>query len=100
MGVIHPDTAQSLNNLAEFYRIQGRYEEAEPLSQRALAIREAQLSVNHPLAASSNDLPYIFRRGASSHPTDPRELHNPTSRSAHQRRHRNPASPPCLTRAG
>ena len=37
---IHPNTAQSLNNLAELYRAQGKYAQAEPLMQRALAIRE------------------------------------------------------------
>jgi tetratricopeptide (TPR) repeat protein len=33
--------AESLNNLAELYRAQGRYTEAEPLYRRALAIQEA-----------------------------------------------------------
>ncbi len=41
----HPDVAQSLNNLAELYRVQGRYAEAEPLYQRALAIREKALGM-------------------------------------------------------
>ena len=31
LGPDHPDTAQSLNNLAELYDTQGRYDEAEPL---------------------------------------------------------------------
>ncbi len=31
----HPDVAQSLNNLAELYRAQGKYGEAEPLCKRA-----------------------------------------------------------------
>ena len=35
---IIPDVAISLNNLAELYRTQGRYAEAEPLYQRSLAI--------------------------------------------------------------
>ncbi len=29
LGAAHPDVAQSLNNLAELYRAQGRYEEAD-----------------------------------------------------------------------
>ncbi|MBD2115168.1 MULTISPECIES: tetratricopeptide repeat protein [Cyanophyceae] len=53
LGPDHPDTATSLNNLAELYRLLGRYEEAEPLYQRALAIREAQLGPNHPNTATS-----------------------------------------------
>src|SRR5262249_39362712 len=33
-GVVHPDTATSLNNLAELYDDLGKYEEAESLYQR------------------------------------------------------------------
>ena len=40
-------TAQSLNNLANLYQDQGLYGRAEPLYQRALAIREAALGKNH-----------------------------------------------------
>ena len=40
LGKDHADVAQSCNNLAELYRVLGRYDEAEPLHQRALAIRE------------------------------------------------------------
>jgi tetratricopeptide (TPR) repeat protein len=36
----HPDTATTLNHLALLYQDQGRDEEAEPLLQRARAIRE------------------------------------------------------------
>jgi tetratricopeptide (TPR) repeat protein len=38
LGRDHPDVAQSLNNLAELYRFQGRYADAEPLYRRSLAI--------------------------------------------------------------
>ena len=34
----HPAAATLLNNLAELYRVQGRYAEAESLHRRALAI--------------------------------------------------------------
>ena len=37
-----------LNNLAGLYRAQGRYEEAEPLYRRALAIAEKALGPEHP----------------------------------------------------
>src|SRR5262249_18473979 len=36
LGPEHPDTANSLNNLAALYYSQGRYAEAEPLYRRAL----------------------------------------------------------------
>ena len=36
-GVNHPVTASSLNSLARLYENQGKYNEAEPLYQRALA---------------------------------------------------------------
>ena len=48
MGADHPNTAGCLNNPAELYRKWGRYEEAEPLYQRALAIRERVLGAEHP----------------------------------------------------
>jgi tetratricopeptide (TPR) repeat protein len=40
--------ANSLNGLAELYRTEGRYAEAEPLYQRALAIFKAKLPAGHP----------------------------------------------------
>jgi len=48
LGPGHPDTALSLNNLAELFRSQGAYAKAEPLYIRALAIREKALGSNHP----------------------------------------------------
>ncbi len=42
----------SLNNLAELYRAQGKYAEAEPLYKRALAIREKALGPEHPHVAN------------------------------------------------
>jgi tetratricopeptide (TPR) repeat protein len=44
----HPDVAQSLNNLAELYRSQGRYPEAEPLYLEALDLYKRLLGDNHP----------------------------------------------------
>src|SRR3712207_8731720 len=41
--------AISLHNLASLYHTQGRYEEAAPLLQRALAICEQALGAEHPL---------------------------------------------------
>jgi CHAT domain-containing protein len=45
--------ANSLNNLAALYDIQGNYGAAEPLYQRALRIREAALGRDHPSVATS-----------------------------------------------
>src|SRR5258708_1655084 len=51
----------SLNNLAELYQSQGAYEQALPLSQRALAIRERVLGPQHPDTAQSlNNLAALY----------------------------------------
>jgi tetratricopeptide (TPR) repeat protein len=61
LGSEHPDTAQSLNNLASLYDDQGKYDEAEPLYKQALAIREKALSSEHPDTASSmNNLAWLY----------------------------------------
>ena len=46
LGPDHPDVAASLNNLAELYRAQGKYADAEPLYQRALVIRAKRTEQN------------------------------------------------------
>ena len=57
----HPRTATSLNNLALLYEAQGKYEQAEPLLQRALAIWEQQLGPEHPDTATSlNNLALLY----------------------------------------
>ncbi len=48
LGDNHPHVATSLNNLAELYRSQGRYTEAEPLYSEALQICEQSLGIAHP----------------------------------------------------
>ena len=50
---MHPDVATSLNNLALLYYTQGQYAQAEPLYQRALAIREQTLAPMHPDVGTS-----------------------------------------------
>ena len=47
-GPQDPRLATSLNNMAELYRAQGKYAEAEPLYKRSLAIREKTLGPEHP----------------------------------------------------
>ena len=59
--VDHPDMATSLNNLAMLYNKQGKYDEAEPLYQRALAINEKVLGPDHPDTATSlNNLAALY----------------------------------------
>ncbi len=54
--------ATSLNNLAALYHAQGRYAEAEPLYNRALAILEKALGPGHPLVATSlNNLAELYK---------------------------------------
>ena len=50
-GPEHPNVATSLNNLAALYKAKGQFADAEPLYQRALAIREKVLGPDHPIVA-------------------------------------------------
>ncbi|MBI2265218.1 MAG: CHAT domain-containing protein [Armatimonadetes bacterium] len=60
-GPDHPNTATSLNNLAELYRILGKYAEAEPLYKRALEISERSPGAgNTDLATSLNNLALLY----------------------------------------
>ena len=57
---IHP-TATTLDNLANLYKNQGKDEEALPLYQRALAIREKALGPEHPETARTlNNLANLY----------------------------------------
>ena len=63
LGPEHPDTATSLNNLAEVLREQGRYAEAEPLYRRAITIFEKALGPEHPDTTSSlNNLALLLKQ--------------------------------------
>ena len=56
-----PRLAQSLNNLALIYEVQGQYAKAEPLYQRSLANLERVLGPWHPnVAKSLNNLAALF----------------------------------------
>lgn len=62
LGPEHPDTAASLNNLAEVLQDQGALAEARPLYERALAICEKQLGPEHPHTATSlNNLALLLQ---------------------------------------
>ena len=62
VGPEHPDVAASLNNLAVLYDDQGKYAQAEPLYQRALAIVEKALGPEHPHVATSLETYAIMLR--------------------------------------
>ncbi len=60
-GEQDPRLAANLNNLAALYNAQGRYVQAEPLFQRALAIVEKALGPEHPhVATSLNNLAALY----------------------------------------
>jgi tetratricopeptide (TPR) repeat protein len=56
-----PEAALLLNQAGYYLKERGRYREAEPLYQRALAIREQQLGAQHPDTATSlNNLAALY----------------------------------------
>jgi tetratricopeptide (TPR) repeat protein len=60
-GPDHPKVAASLNQLADSYGALARYAQAEPLFQRALAIREKALGPDHrDVATSLNNLAALY----------------------------------------
>jgi CHAT domain-containing protein len=62
LGPDHPNVAMSLNSLAELYRSQGRYTDAEPLYQRSLDILEGALSRDHPdVGTALNNLAALYQ---------------------------------------
>jgi tetratricopeptide (TPR) repeat protein len=48
LGKDHPDTLQSMNNLAESLRQQGKYAEAEAIHWQTLQLKEIVLGKDHP----------------------------------------------------
>lgn len=61
LGADHPDTATSLNNLAELYLTQGYYSEAESLLIRSLQVLEEQVESDHPyISAILNNLANLY----------------------------------------
>jgi CHAT domain-containing protein len=62
LGPEHPETAVSLNNLANLFEAMGDYAKAEPLFEHALAIREKALGPEHPDTAQSlNNLAVLYQ---------------------------------------
>ena len=61
LGPDHPSVELALNDLAELYKEQGRYAEADPLYRRALATWKEALGPNHPdVAQSLNNLAGLY----------------------------------------
>ena len=59
----HPTVAVTLNGLANVYRDEGRYAEAEPMYRRALSIRESMLeSQDLYTVETSTDLAKMLRQ--------------------------------------
>ena len=76
--------AASLNNLAAIFDAQGKYAEAEPLHQRALAIREKALGSEHPdVAQSLNNLAEVY--GAQARYAEAEPLHKRALASGRRR---------------
>jgi len=58
-----------LNNLAELYRSQGRFNDAEPLYQRALAIFERTLGLDDPdITPALNNLSSVYGNQSRAEP--------------------------------
>ena len=64
LGEHHPDTAESLNNLAVLLWKQGDYAAAKPLYEQALAIRKQVLGERHPDTATQPEQPGGAAAGA------------------------------------
>ena len=72
LGADHPDTAISLNDLAELYDDLGKYEKAELLYQRALAIRERVLVAEDiAIAQSLNNLALLYKNQGKYEQAEP-----------------------------
>ena len=55
LGPEHPDTLESINNLAKTYSDQGKHSEAEELQIHVLETRKRVLGPEHPDTLSSNN---------------------------------------------
>jgi len=72
LGREHPKTAASLDRVARWLELQGKYAQAEPLYVRALTIFEQQLGVQHPDTASSlNNLALLYQKQEKDEQAEP-----------------------------
>ena len=62
LGIEHPDTLTSMDNLATVFSDQGKYQAAEEMHQRALELKGKVLGPEHPETLTSMDnLALVFR---------------------------------------
>lgn len=63
LGLEHPDTLRSMNNLATVLNRQGKYEQAEEMHGQTLELRKTVLGLEHPdTLASMNNLATVLSR--------------------------------------
>jgi hypothetical protein len=61
LGSVHPYTLTSMNNLARVLDIQGKYEAAKEMHQRALELSKKVLGSEHPYTLTSmNNLALVL----------------------------------------
>jgi tetratricopeptide (TPR) repeat protein len=53
LGLEHPSTLVSMSNLAQVLESQGKYEEAEAMNRRTLALKETVVGREHPETLTS-----------------------------------------------
>jgi tetratricopeptide (TPR) repeat protein len=53
LGKDHPNVATWYNNLALLLKVQGKYDQADPLYRRAIEINEKVLGKDHPTVATN-----------------------------------------------
>ena len=79
--------AISLNNLARLYHQQGKYNEAEPLYKRSLAIVEKALGPAHPhLATSLENYAMLLRKTNREVEATRMEAHAEAIRAMHSQK--------------
>ena len=62
LGLEHPHTLTSMNNLALLYQHQGKHTDAEPLYREALAGCQKALGLQHPHTLTSmNNLAWSYQ---------------------------------------
>jgi len=73
LGLEHPDTLGSMNNLALLLANQGKYDEAEPICQQTLQLREKVLGLEHPdTLISMNNLALLLDNQGKYNEAEPK----------------------------
>jgi hypothetical protein len=78
LGPLHPDLANTLNNLAVVAERTGRVSEAEPLYRRAAAIAKAAFAADHPMVVESQQNLEDFCRAHGLSVVAPEAVPQPT----------------------